>query len=1260
MKRILLFFMSLLFVISSAHAQEDEKLQPKGLLYDRPISTTPDVYTDGLVLLDVDAATLATWNTQHWKVTPEGLSTGLYAKGSVSSVESPSIVLPSLSGSSERLNVYIKEWFEIESFHDKGLVQISADKGATWKTLSVVDGKSDWHTSVVNVTEYAGKEITLAFRLVADRANQYRGWTIGGLTLKKEVLPDAGRRSELSVGTPASKAARAGGSVGVLAAMSGRMTGVDAQWFPRYIMSHLSVEDGGVPLLTLTKDNFFVREYIPNGVGGVDTLTTARDETFFVYTPLVDTIKKPVDIVFLMDNSGSMTEERAGVAANVAAFVQQLQDSSYDFRLGLCRFGQSTGNGIPLFHDNARFYTSAQEYITVWNAVNTIDGGTEPAWDALYQSAAQYSFRPGAQRIFILITDETIQGSNMNAQIIKDRQVIINQLVNSGVKTYTVVSAGPIFEQDYGTIATATGGRSYLITNPFNDILRDIGVEISGSYAIRYTPTSPLFDGLRRTVEVKVNYGGSTLTLFGNYTPGAAPAILRTNATMALHTTPQLNNQPKKIEVEATDWDNIVTNACTLYYRLAGSNAAYKILNMTRTSNAPGTPTKSVWEATIPAVDAQEPGIQYYIRATDGQATTITPEFIDRVGYPYSFAILPNIAPLIVHTPTETIDPKQPLVITATITDNTTQLNPASLKIRWRKDLEITEHEASLVPVAGSPDQYTFTIPAVNENTMLYYSIVAEDNFRISTTHGPHSVAVGIPWSIPPVGAPFHTIRLFTSGLYASTVRNENEVLAPGDIIGVFFTNPAGELKPAGSVTWPSQSLVAYGDNTNTPLLDGFTTGQGFTFKIYKKATGDVFNTDLELYTQTPSVSVWGSNKQTFIKSIYGWAEQFITLQQGTNYWSTYMFPKSNSFADLFAPILSEVDYVMDSEGREWKPAGPSAITNYVPAYGYSVFMKSAQTLKVKGARLKLAPSNFSVNIADEGTLIGSPYQAPESVEAVFPPFGPDIFILDRYIVNSDNSFIIESYLPAWGDNGWTNKNLEPGKSYKAWSFADMTFTFPAPLGPFVAARTAGKTAANTRSQQVITTVDKYMHVLIPAGAWADQPSSSDEVRIYNRDGKLLAKAAVKEHGTVVTLDGAKIKGNENFYLRFWNQAELTEKPLYVAEWKSGVNKYENLSATIVGKFLSEDAVGLNGALTVFPNPMIAEGAVRFTLPQEEDVTVELYDLQGGTFKRALVQQRYAKGKHEVTFNKQALNPGIYFVKFITGSTFETKRIVVK
>ena len=166
------------------------------------------------------------------------------------------------------------------------------------------------------------------------------------------------------------------------------MVSLDHQLFP-FIYLSVAVNRYGEGISTLTKSNFQVTE---NGV--------LQTDYFDVVPPQAGGGVRVVDIVFLMDNSGSMSQEQNAVRDNVIGFVNNLAASDIDYALGLCRFGALQNGGNPIIEDNGTLSTDPEYFKNdVWNR-NVVHGGHEPGWDALYEAANGFAFRPGSQKGF--------------------------------------------------------------------------------------------------------------------------------------------------------------------------------------------------------------------------------------------------------------------------------------------------------------------------------------------------------------------------------------------------------------------------------------------------------------------------------------------------------------------------------------------------------------------------------------------------------------------------------------------------------------------------------------------------------------------------------------------------------------------------------------------------------------------------------------------------------------------------------------------
>ena len=347
-----------------------------------------------------------------------------YASNINDSISSPDIILPSIDQLKEKIVLSYNESYELESSYDFGRVYVSVN-GSDWKMQHSVTGRNNKNTTHIDVSKFAGKTIRLKYELTSDDSYEYFGWEISNLNIniterhtgsssildsilnakKTDTLSD--RKVSLKAGDP----------------LSAAFISLNSQNFP-YIYNTINVSNP-----TLTQNNFTILE---NGV--------RQQNAIKVTPPSSGGNSKLIDIVFIMDNSGSMSGEQLAVENNVINFVDALNASGIDYALGLCRYGQSAGSGAPIA-ENAGVLTTSGTYFknTLWQR-NVVDGGTEPAFDSIAYSMSHFAFRPGSQKIVVLITDESPdQGTVTDLQAIaalNNQTASINVLTLSNLYHY--------------------------------------------------------------------------------------------------------------------------------------------------------------------------------------------------------------------------------------------------------------------------------------------------------------------------------------------------------------------------------------------------------------------------------------------------------------------------------------------------------------------------------------------------------------------------------------------------------------------------------------------------------------------------------------------------------------------------------------------------------------------------------------------------------------------------------------------------------
>jgi sugar lactone lactonase YvrE len=77
-----------------------------------------------------------------------------------------------------------------------------------------------------------------------------------------------------------------------------------------------------------------------------------------------------------------------------------------------------------------------------------------------------------------------------------------------------------------------------------------------------------------------------------------------------------------------------------------------------------------------------------------------------------------------------------------------------------------------------------------------------------------------------------------------------------------------------------------------------------------------------------------------------------------------------------------------------------------------------------------------------------------------------------------------------------------------------------------------------------------------------------------------------------------------------------------------------------------------------YPNPFNPNTTIRFSLPQQSMVKLELFDILGSRITQ-LVSGEFAAGMHEINFNGNDFTSGIYFYRIEAGDFVSTKKLIL-
>lgn len=260
-----------------------------------------------------------------------------------------------------------------------------------------------------------------------------------------------------------------------------------------------------------------------------------------------------VEIVFVIDSTGSMGGEISAVKNNVSDFATYLAEKDIALRLGLIDFRDITadGNGSTVVHSaNHSNWMNVTQFISALTNVSANGGGDadETPIDALgHLTEGTISWSSDAYKFAVLITDVGYKTNNNHG--ISGMDDMIQRLSAADIQVSTITPSG--YYETYGDLAGLTGGIQANLSSDFSKVLRDYadavigGAQATQDYTVRVSES---------TTGLPVK--GATISWSG----GSANATDSNGLTIVT----TRNNPIRSVEVECAGYETLELSSLEL------------------------------------------------------------------------------------------------------------------------------------------------------------------------------------------------------------------------------------------------------------------------------------------------------------------------------------------------------------------------------------------------------------------------------------------------------------------------------------------------------------------------------------------------------------------------------------------------------------------------------------------------------------------------------------------------------------------------
>jgi len=220
----------------------------------------------------------------------------------------------------------------------------------------------------------------------------------------------------------------------------------------------------------------------------------------------------PLRLVIVIDDSGSMTSQRANVTAVGKFIVQNLEPNA---QVKILRFPSPARTRVV-----NEWTSDKPELMNLFDERILVGGGGSPIYDGVWTALDQIKdakTQPDEKRFAVILISDCMEGGSRHR-----RDELLDELSRTNIPVFTVMLADQYdrfpnlqalmkqFERFAHDSALASGGSAYFPRKgdnaklPLEETLKDLTAELWSQFVLTYTPTNQIRDGNQRNLRMEV------------------------------------------------------------------------------------------------------------------------------------------------------------------------------------------------------------------------------------------------------------------------------------------------------------------------------------------------------------------------------------------------------------------------------------------------------------------------------------------------------------------------------------------------------------------------------------------------------------------------------------------------------------------------------------------------------------------------------------------------------------------------------------